>query len=89
MTDLKDLLAQPLVETAPLNAEQQRTVDEHMARRRAYEAGKSDALALITDQEAALKLANLLSIYDNDAARGEALVEERVKVINILSRITG
>lgn len=59
------------------------------ARNEGYGAGKARMLEPMTDQEAALKLANILSIHDNDASRGEVLVEKRIEVMNILSRIAG
>lgn len=52
-----------------------------------YEAGKKKMLEPLDDQEAALKLANLLSVYSNDASRGEALVKKRIEVMSILARV--
>lgn len=52
-----------------------------------YEAGKAKMLTPLDEQEAALKLANLLSVHGNDASRGEALVEKRIEVMSILARV--
>jgi hypothetical protein len=52
-----------------------------------YADGKRKMLELLDGQEAALKLANLLSVYTNDADRGEALVKRRIEVMNILARV--
>jgi hypothetical protein len=52
-----------------------------------YEAGKAKMLSPLTDQEAALKLANLISVWGNDALRAEAIVEKRIEVMSILARV--
>lgn len=49
--------------------------------------GKDKILEPLDSQEAALKLANLLSVHSNDADRGDALVENRSKVMGILARV--